>query len=65
VPAADDGFVALARILCAAPAVEDEPVAVEVASAAPEADLARDVRLLTARVADAEALLADVLERLR
>ncbi|MGA2392888.1 MAG: hypothetical protein ABSH03_06030 [Candidatus Lustribacter sp.] len=62
--AADDGFVPLARALCAPPA-HDEPVApapprdLAVTAPAPETTgLTRDVLALHARVAELEALLA-------
>lgn len=66
-PAADDEFVPLGRVLsppATASAPPEPPCTPVVAEVAELAALARDVRMLGARLTDAETLLADVLERL-
>jgi hypothetical protein len=68
VPAADGAFRSLAQLLCAPPLPEAltvaEPVAPVPEPPAELAELAREVRLLRARLADAELLLAELHERL-
>ena len=73
-PAADGTFVPLARVLRAESAREPEVAPAEPAPAVDHSELARDVRVLRAQLADAfdaslasevDALLAALLERLR
>ena len=67
-PAADAAFRSLAQLLCAPPPPDVLPVAEPVAPVphppAELTELAREVRLLRARLTDAETLLAELHERL-